>query len=201
MSERPFLKKHLVVTMTLGVLLVIFGIAMLTTGGRLFVILMGIGLVFSGLSTLEVLFSLSRDLKESQVKFAGKARTLAIVKSLVSILLGIVAILYSKESLKVLMYLMGAQMAVSALIGLYDAIIVKRTTGFPVSSLVTDAVFALIIAVVLFVFPSGTGKLIAAVIACILVVSGLALFFWAFRVRKLDKEFLATNVEVLDEKK
>jgi uncharacterized membrane protein HdeD (DUF308 family) len=199
MSEQSFLKKHLVVTMLLGALLVAFGIVMLTSKGKLFIILMGFGLILSGLTTLDAIVSLRKELKGSAVTFSGNIRTIAIIKSLLSIVLGVLGIIYSQEGVKVLMYVMGVQMAVSAIIGLYDAIIVKRDIGLPVSSLVTDAVFSLIIAVVLFVFPSGAGQAIATVIAVILIIAGISLFFWAFRIRKIDKEFISPKAEVIDE--
>jgi len=200
MSEQSFLKKHLIVTMLFGVLLVIFGVAMLSSKGRLFIILMGIGLILSGLSTLQVMFSLHRELKDTAVKLGGNVKAVAIIKSVVSIVLGFLGIIYSKESINVLMYVMGAQMVVSAGIALYDAIILKKNTGLPVASLVTDGIYSLVIALVLFVFPSGVGTVIATVISIILIVTGISLFIWAFKIRKIDKDFVEAKAEIIDEK-
>jgi uncharacterized membrane protein HdeD (DUF308 family) len=199
-KEQSFLKRHSIVTMLLGILLVVIGCVVISKNGTLITIVMAVGLIISGLSGLQTVFS---------YKFTSSQwKLVTLFKAIISILLGVIAIIYSKESTKVIMYIMGAQMAISGVVSICDAILLKKNTGVPVSSVVSDGVFSLVVAVVLFVFPTFVSTTIGVVLGVILLVSGLALAAWAFLIRRADKSFekeegktVETTGEILDEKK
>lgn len=193
-QTQGFLKKHSIITMIFGILLCIGGIVVLSNNSTMITILMAVALIISGLFTIQALFTF---------KFTSKNwKWATLFKGIISIILGVVGIIYSKESTKIIMYVMGAQMVVSGVIALIDACILKKDTGLPVGSVVSDGIFSLVVALVLFLFPTFVSSTLGIILGVILILVGLALFFWAFQIRKVDKAFetIETKGETLDEK-
>ncbi|MFA7118816.1 MAG: DUF308 domain-containing protein [Sphaerochaetaceae bacterium] len=188
-----FLKKHSIVSLLLGIALVILGIFVLMQDEKLLSIALGIALIISGVSTLQVV---------SSFIFASKRWKIAtLCKGVISIVVGLLGILYSQKSWDVMMYIMGIQMVISAVIALCDAAILKKSSNLPVGSIVSDGIFSLIVAVVLFAFPSFVGNVLVKIIGIVLLAAGLGLGVWAMRIRKIDKEFnIKAESEVIEEK-
>lgn len=194
MQATSFLRKHLAVSMLLGVVLVVLGVFVMSSDITLIAIVMGVALIFSGVSTLRNVLVVSG--------WTGVLHLLTLLKALCSIVLGIIGIAYARQSFTFVMYLMGAQMFIGGIISVVDAMLV----GEAAAGAIGNAVFSFVLALVLFLAPNAVGETILVVAGLAMVLVGLAQVVASWRqwrlARNLDsvsKESTA-SAEIIDEK-
>lgn len=155
----------------LGLIGIVIGIFFLFQTERLvdaIVILVGAVAVVSGVRTLLSLTTYQGD---------KSPYTSAIVKSILNIIVGVVAIIMTLSQagpswLNILLYILAADMAVSGLISVWNAIQVRRM-GFPALSLMWEAVGSLLVAVLLALYPNFFARFAGVVIGLVIIVFGL----------------------------
>lgn len=122
-----------------------------------------------------------------------------LIKSLLAIVVGVIAIIMplttAHTTWRLIIYVLAIQMAFSALVSFLEATAV-RTLGFESSVFLQEAIVSLIISVVLFLFPSGIGKLVITILGVLVIASGLIVLTLAILKRPRKDSLLIENPEV-----
>ncbi len=187
-----FMKKHLNTTAVLAVILAILGIYMVFQGESFitaFVALLGVGMVITGINSL---------VNMRLYALGPRNRSALIIKGLVNIAVGVLVIILSLStknfSTHILLYILAVQLVVSALISIFQAFFLRKG-NISVAPLVSESLFSLVLAVLFFVFPTQIGDLLLKLVGVVLLASGIAMFVWSMRVRKLTKQFGSSTIE------
>ena len=187
-----FFKRHLLVSMFFGSMLVILGIFLMfqqESFVRFFISLLGIFLVGSGVSSLLAL---------KKYELGARSKLATLIQALLSIVVGLVAVIVPLSTAAVswtlLLYVIAVELVFSAIISFLDALLLRKTS-FSVSGLLTEGVFSLFVAVLLFAFPQAIGDMLLKLIGVVLIATGLGMLLWSIRVRKLNRQFKASTIE------
>ncbi|HKM06288.1 MAG TPA: DUF308 domain-containing protein [Sphaerochaeta sp.] len=184
-----FMKRHLNTTAVLATILSILGIYMMFQGEsftKAFVALIGLGMVFTGVNSLISM----------RIYALGPRNSSAlIIKGLVNIAVGVLVIILSLStknfSTHILLYILAAQLLVSAFISAFQAFFLRKGS-ISVAPLLSEALFSLVLALLFFAFPTQIGNLLLKLVGVVLFASGLGMFVWSIRVRKLTRQFSNT---------
>jgi len=184
-----FMKKHLNTTAVLAAILSILGIYMMFQGesfAKAFVALLGLGMVVSGGNSLITM----------RIYALGpRNKSALIIKSLVNIAVGILVITLSLStrnfSTHILLYILAVQLLLSAFISVFQAFSLRKG-NISVAPLLSEALFSVVLAVLFFAFPTQIGSLLLKLVGVVLLASGLAMFVWSMRIRKLSRQFSQT---------
>ncbi len=192
MKENSFFKKNLIISMVFGVIIAIFGIVLLFQSAeflKFVVFLYGLYSVFVGVKGLLFASNL-QDLK--------KTKNVNLFSSIFSIIIGIIIIAYpyftSSLAVTVVIYLLALQLLINGLGNVFSSVGL-RTTSYDSSSLFVTGLINIIIAVVFFIFPNQVAQFFLKVIGFICIFYGVGLFFWSFRLRKVEKDFEKKNID------
>ncbi|MGB4407877.1 MAG: DUF308 domain-containing protein [Sphaerochaeta sp.] len=184
-----FMKKHLNTTAVIATILALLGIYMMFQGDSFamaFVALLGLGMVITGVNAL---------LSMRIYTLGPRNRRALIIKGLVNIAVGILVIvlsLYTKNfSTHILFYILAVQLVLSAFISLFQAFSLRKG-NVSVTPLLSEAFLSIVLAALFFAFPSQTGSLLLKLVGVVLLASGIAMFVWSMRVRKLTRQFNQT---------
>jgi uncharacterized membrane protein HdeD (DUF308 family) len=157
--------------MAFGIIALIFGLAFLLVPGftlTLFLFLFGIFMIFAGL----VLIGFSR----SRAPGSGH-RTLNVVEGLIDIAIGVLAIFAPGFTSLLAIYLVGAFLIIAGLFQLFEGFVAPRgTRTFGTSNrwiLVGGGLFALIVGVLIVLFPEGGILALLWLIGIFLVIIGI----------------------------
>lgn len=187
-----FMKKHLNTTAVLAALLSILGIYMMFQGesfAKAFVALLGLGMVISGLNSL---------VSMRIYALGPRNKSALIIKGLVNIAVGVVVIILSLSikdfSTHILLYILAVQLLVSALISIFQAFFLRKG-NISVAPLLSEALFSIVLAVLFFAFPKEIGSLLLTLVGVVMLASGIAMFVWSMRVRKLTRQYSNTTIE------
>ena len=197
-NEDSFLTRHLFFAVVLGVMLAILGIVVMTSQTTVIATVTGVALIVSGIGTLRSVLTLA--------VWTGYFRLLTVLKSLICIVLGLWGIMNAQKSFNLVMYLMGAQMAIGGILSIVNAFLLRRDNDQSVGGFLSDGIFSLVIAAFLFVAPQAVGHTLSLVAGLLLVVFGLSLCVWGLKVRKINRDFqkmerqTTASAEVLEEK-
>ena len=179
--------------MIFALLIVILGIFILVRQDlfkQILVISLGVVAVATGISSLATM---------NKYDFGKFNHTTTLVKGVLGIVIGVLAIvmpLATGEAVwMVILYILAAQMLISALVMLTDSIAVK-SAGYPAAPLVTEGIVSLVLAVVLFVFPRSVADLLITVFGITIIVVGLTLGLLAWWMRKKGVQVTVEAVEV-----
>ncbi len=192
MKENSFFKKNLIISMIFGVIIAIFGIVLLFQSAeflKFVVFLYGLYSVFVGVKGLLFASNL-QDLK--------KTKNVNLFSSVFSIIIGIIIIAYpyftSSLAVTVVIYLLALQLLINGLGNVFSSVGL-RTTSYDSSSLFVTGLINIIIAVIFFIFPNQVAQFFLKVIGVICIFYGTGLFFWSFRLRKVEKDFAKKNID------
>ena len=194
-----FMKKHLNTTAVRAAILAILGVYMMFQGesfAKAFVALLGLGMVISGINSLIAM----------RIYALGPRNKSALVlKGLVNIAVGVLVIILSLStknfSTHILLYILAVQLLISAVISLLQAFLLRKG-NVSVAPLVSEALFSVVLAVLFFAFPTQIGGLLLKLVGVVLLASGIAMFVWSIRVRKLTRQYNLTiegEAEVIGE--
>ena len=195
-----FFKRHLIVSLFLGSLLMLLGIFLMFQQDsfvRFFISLLGIFLVGSGVSSLLAL---------KKYQLGSRSKTATLIQALLSIIVGLVAVIVplstATVSWKILLYIIAAELVFSAVISFLDAMLLRKSS-FSVSGLLTEGVFSLFVAVLLFAFPEAIGTMLLKLIGVVLIATGLGMLLWSLRIRQINKQMgkstIEAQAEIVDE--
>jgi len=199
--EKSFLKRHLNIAMLFGVLVAALGLYMLFQSEsfvEVLVTVLGISLVLSGIYAI---FSMR------SYTWGKKSKMLYLIKSLGSILIGALAVILpftvANISWNVLIYLLAAQLAISAVVSLSNAIILRKGE-MSVSPILAEAMVSLVFAILLFMFPRQIGSMILKIIGFVIFASGLGIVVWSSWIKKVSRQFkdsssIESTAEVIEE--
>ena len=190
--QDSFLKRHLRLSIVFGSLLMILGIYLMfqqESFVRIFISILGLFLAGSGLFAL---YSLK------QYNLGKRTKIATLVKALISLGLGIVAIILPLTAANVswvmLLYVIAAELIFSSLILFLDALLLRRS-GIVISGMLSEGVFSLAVAILLFVFPQQIGSMLLKLVGVVLIASGLGMVLWAYRIRKINRQFSTQTIE------
>lgn len=193
-----FMKRHLNTTVVIAAILAILGIYMMFQGdsfAKAFVALLGLGMVGTGINSF---------VSMGVYAVGPKSKRALLIKGLVNIGVGILVVVLSLStknfSTHLLLYILAAQLTVSAIISLLQAFLLRKG-NISVSPFLSEALFSLLLATLFFAFPTQIGSLLLKLVGVVLLASGLAMFFWSVRIRKLSKQFstIEGHMEVIGE--
>ncbi len=181
-----FMKKHLNTTAVLASILAILGVYMMFQGesfAKAFVALLGVGMVITGINSLISL----------RIYALGpRNRSALIIKGLVNIGVGALVIILALStknfSTHLLLYILAVQLLISALISVFQAFFLRKG-NISVAPLLSEALFSLVLAILFFAFPTQIGSLLLKLVGVVLLSSGIAMFVWSVRIRKLSRQF------------
>jgi uncharacterized membrane protein HdeD (DUF308 family) len=184
-----FMKRHLNTTAVLAAIISILGIYMMFQGesfAKAFVALLGLGMVITGINSL---------VSMRIYALGPRNRSALIIKGLVNIGVGVLVIILSLStknfSTHLLLYILAVQLLISALISVFQAFFLRKG-NISVAPLLSEALFSLVLAVLFFIFPTQIGDLLLKLVGVVLLASGVAMFVWSMRIRKLTRQFEST---------
>ncbi len=187
-----FMKRHLNTTAVLATILSILGIYMMFQGEsfvKAFVALLGLGMVMTGINSL---------ISMRIYALGPRNRGALIIKGLVNIAVGILVIVLSLTtknfSTHILLYILAVQLLISAVISIFQAFFLRKG-NISVAPLLSEALFSVVLAVLFFAFPTQIGSLLLKLVGVVLLASGLAMFVWSMRIRKLSRQFSNSTIE------
>jgi len=191
--QDSFLKRHLTLSILFGSLLMILGIYLMfqqESFVKIFISILGLFLAGSGLFTL---FSLSG------YKLGKRSKIATLVKALISLGLGITAVIVpltaADVSWKVFLFVIAIELVFSAVILFLDALLLRKS-GIVVTGMLSEGVFSLVVAILLFVFPEQIGSMLLKLVGVVLIACGLGMVLWAYRIRKINRQFTTKAIEV-----
>lgn len=176
----------------LGILIALFGIFMIISPASMVIltaILLGVAAIADGCFILASFRSLLDD---------SRFRTMAVVRGVLSILIGILAIalplVFAKVMWAAMIYMLGAYLVVSSGLEIIAVVQLKKN-GAAIKPFVIEIVSSLLIAAVLFIIPANTiGSLIIRICGIVVVICGAAYSFYIWKTRDL-----VINAEVYDD--
>ncbi len=184
-----FMKRHLNTTAVLAAIISILGIYMMFQGesfAKAFVALLGLGMVITGINSL---------VSMRIYALGPRNRSALIIKGLVNMGVGVLVIILSLStknfSTHLLLYILAVQLLISALISVFQAFFLRKG-NISVAPLLSEALFSLVLAVLFFIFPTQIGDLLLKLVGVVLLASGVAMFVWSMRIRKLTRQFEST---------
>ena len=190
--QDTFFKRHLMLATIFGSLLVVLGIYLMfqqESFVRIFISILGLFLVGSGVASLFALrtYTLGR-----------RTKMATLIQALISIVLGLVAFIVPLSAANVswtlLLYLIAIELIFSAIISFLDALLLRKSE-LPVSALLSEGVFSLVVAILLFVFPQQIGSMLLKLVGVVLIAMGLGMVLWSVRIRKINRQFSQTVIE------
>jgi len=184
-----FMKKHLNTTAVIATILSLLGVYMMFQGdsfAKAFVALLGLGMGITGINSL---------LSMRIYTLGPRNKGALIIKGFVNIGVGVLVIVLSLStkdfSTHILLYILAVQLLLSAFISLFQAFFLRKG-NVSVAPLLSEALFSVVLAVLFFAFPSQIGSLLLKLVGVVLLASGIAMFVWSMRVRKLTRQFSQT---------
>ncbi len=194
-----FMKKHLNTTAVLAAILSILGVYMMFQGesfAKAFVALLGLGMVITGINSLIAMRTYA---------LGPRNKSALVIKGLVNIAVGVLVIILSLStknfSTHILLYILAVQLLISAVISILQAFLLRKG-NVSVAPLVSEALFSVVLAILFFAFPTQIGGLLLKLVGVVLLASGIAMFVWSIRVRKLTRQYNLTiegEAEVIGE--
>ncbi len=190
--QRGFFTRFWVIGYIVGALVAALGVFVMFQEEsflRFFVVLLGL---FVTISAVVQLIGLS----SYQLNLFFQRTTL--VRAIVSIILGLCAVILPLASAKVswmlLLYTMATVLGLSAIITIIDAILTAKGGDFR-SSLLLDGIFSLVVSILLFAFPDKIGTVLLKLVGLVIIIAGLSLVVLASRGRSLSKRLKALTIE------
>ncbi|MFA6731943.1 MAG: hypothetical protein EOM32_00350 [Spirochaetia bacterium] len=190
--QDTFFKRHLMLATIFGSFLVVLGIYLMfqqESFVRIFISILGLFLVGSGVASLFALRSYS---------LGRRTKTATLVQAILGIVLGLVAVIVPLSAANVswtlMLSLIAIELIFSALISFLDAILLRKSE-LPVSALLGEGVFSLVVAVLLFVFPQQIGSMLLKLFGVVIIAMGLGMVLWSVRIRKINRQFSQTVIE------
>ncbi|HKL57300.1 MAG TPA: DUF308 domain-containing protein [Sphaerochaeta sp.] len=187
-----FMKKHLTTTAVLAAILSILGIYMMFQGEsfiRAFVALLGVGMVITGINSLIAM---------GVYALGPRNKSALVIKGLVNIAVGVLVIVLSlfteNFGTHILLYILAVQLLISALITVIQAFYLRKG-NISVAPLLSEALFSVVLAALFFAFPKEIGGLLLKLVGVVLLASGIAMFVWSMRVRKLTRQYSNATIE------
>ena len=181
-----FMKRHLNTTAVLATILSILGIYMMFQGesfAKAFVALLGGGMVVTGINSL---------ISMRLYALGPRNKSALAIKGLVNIAIGVLVVILSlfteNFGTHILLYILGAQLLVSALISVIQAFLLRKG-NVSVAPLLSEALFSIVLAILFFAFPTQIGSLLLKLVGVVLLASGIGMFVWSMRVRKLTRQY------------
>ncbi len=196
-TNESFLTRHVFFAMVLGGMLFLLGIVVMTSQTTLIAQMMALALIFSGVLTLRTVLTFAA--------WTGYFRVFTLAKGIICIFLGVWGILHARKSFELVMYLMGAQMLIGGVLSLMNSFQLRRCNNQPVGGVFSEGLFSLIVALVLFCAPQLVGQTLLLVVGLVVMASGVGLFIWGLRLRKIDcalgkvNQETHCNAEILEE--
>lgn len=177
----PRQTKGWIASLIFGIAIIIIGIYFLFQTDKVInalVLLVGALAVASGIHTL-VAFSAYRDKNFSL--------TASTVRAVANIIVGVLAIVVTVSQagpswMTIILYVLAADMALSGLVSIWDAIRLHRL-GFPVVFISWEAVGTICISVLLFLFPNFFARFAGIVIGLVIICFGLVRVLLSLAVR------------------
>lgn len=191
-------KGRWIVQLVIAILVVIIGIFILARQDlfkQILVIALGVLALVTGI------ISLANMPKYSFGKFNHGT---TLVKGVLGIVVGTLAIIMPLATggavWTTIIYILGAQLVLSAVVVFIDSIAVK-SAGFPAAPLVTEGIVSLLFAVVLFLFPRDVANLLVTILGITVLIVGLTLALLAIIFRNRGGATVeAVDVEVEDDR-
>ena len=113
-------------------------------------------------------------------QFDEKTRSLLLIRGILGVVVGIVAILLpmatTKDIWSLMLYVLASELVISTLIILLSLKVLKKT-GTSVTRSLINAGISTALALVIFIMPKEAGQQILSVIAAIIVIYGIAMIF------------------------
>lgn len=184
-----FMKKHLNTTAVIATILSLLGVYMMFQGdsfAKAFVALLGLGMGITGINSL---------LSMRIYTLGPRNKGALVIKGLVNIVVGILVIVLSLStknfSTHILLYILAVDLLLSAFVSLFQAFYLRKG-NVSVGPLLSESLFSVVLAALIFAFPTQTGSLLLKLVGVVLLASGIAMFVWSMRVRKLTRQFSQT---------
>lgn len=191
--KKGFFSKNFMLTMIFSILLIVLGVYISVQSQNflsILLVLFGIASVINGIKEF-LLVSRFSEFQTSKIA--------SIVSGITSIVIGVFIIVYPFISQKlvttIILYLFALQLIITALSRVIGSLTVKKNKleGFSLSLI--PAAFNIAIALIFILFPTQVTTFFVKIVGFIVIAYGAGLFFWAFKMRKVEKEFTKKEIE------
>jgi len=193
MKKVNFLKKNLIVSMIIGILVALFGIILMFQGTEflsIVVLIYGLFSIYSGVRGFLIVSRLTVNEKNT--------KNSTIFSSLISIIIGLIIIMSpyfaSRITQVTIVYIIAVQLLFSGLNFLFSSLSL-RNTDFHSSSYFANGIFNTLLALIFFIFPTQVAQFFLSVIGIICIIYGLTQFLWSWRLKRVENEFKKENIE------
>ena len=191
-------KGRWIVQLVIAILVVIIGIFILARQDlfkQILVITLGVLALVTGIISLATM---------PKYSFGQFNHGITLGKGVSGIVVGTLAIIMPLATggavWTTIIYILGAQLVLSAVVVFIDSIAVK-SAGFPAAPLVTEGIVSLLFAVVLFLFPRDVANLLVTILGITVLIVGLTLALLAIIFRNRGGATVeAVDVEVEDDR-
>lgn len=177
--------RNWIITLLVGVLIVLAGIFILVRKDiflTVVIVVVGAGMLIDGVRSLLLVHRSS---------FSTYVKAITLVKGFAGIVIGLVAIFYpifaANLAWTILFWIIGIQMIITAFVSFSDAFILRKN-GVDVTSLLIEGILSIIIAVLLIIFSQQLQSFIITVIGVLVIILGVCVSGWAFRLRAVLKK-------------
>lgn len=190
-------KKDWVVYLLIALGLLFFGVFTLVKPKlfeQLFIIALGIVAIVTGTSSLVTL---------NKYSFNKFNRTSTLIKGVASIIIGVLAVILPITMggvlWRIVLYVLAAQLLLSAIVVIIDAFAV-RLLGLSPAPLFLEGVVSLVVSILLFISPKTIADLLVTILGVALIVVAVAIGVIAFVIRKkrFSQTIEAVEVEIED---
>lgn len=188
-----FMKRNLLLTMIFAIILVALGIFIMVQSQSFLSIVLFLFGVVAIINGVKEFILVSRFSEYRPTRFTG------IISAISSITIGVFILVYpyfsQKMAITIVLYLFAAQLIISSLSRIISALTIKKNNleGFSLSLI--PVVFNIVVALIFILFPSQVAQFFLKVVGSLVVLYGLGLFFWGFKMRSVEKQVKREDIE------
>lgn len=180
-------RKHYIGILLGSILVVIAGILIIIYNSHLLLAIMivaGITILIDGVYTLS---------NFKGWNLSSVSSNMAISKGVVQIVIGLLAILLpifiGTKILDFFIYIIAIVLVLSSIVSFENAFAFKKNNkDLSVSPFLASGTFSILLAIILFINPTGILSTIVSVIGIFVIIAGVSLFIWSLRIRKMLKK-------------
>ena len=186
-KKRSVFTTYFLINLLVGIAISLLGLYLLVSNSAqilvILVILFGIGSIITGV----------RELLQQAVYAEYKiARVTSVFTAIIDIIVGLVVLVYPNRTtdaaLKLIFFLLAAQLMIAGLANLYTALTVKRKNDLSIISQVIMSFVYILLAIVCVMYRASIANSIIKIIAVIILLFGVGVFVSGLRMYNIKKQ-------------
>lgn len=186
-KKRSVFTTYFLINLLVGIAIVLLGMYLLFSNSAqilvILVMLFGVGSIITGV----------RELLQQAVYAEYKiARVTSVFTAIIDIIVGLVVLVYpngtTEAALKLIFFLLAAQLLIAGLANLFTALTVKRKNDLSIISQVIMSLVYILLAIVCVMYRASIANSIIKIIAVIILLFGVGIFISGLRMYSIKKQ-------------